>query len=222
MNDAEQLQASRERMLERHLKKRGIRDERVLAAMAHTPRERFVPPELRASAYSDEALRIDCEQTISQPYIVAQMTEALALSGGEKVLEIGTGSGYQAAVLSALAKAVVSIERHEALYLRAKALLASLGYDNVTVHLGDGREGWPDGAPYDRILITAATNEIPPALWEQLAEGGLLVGPFGGADSQMVRVIRKRRGAMASEDLGACRFVPLLPGVAAADESAID
>jgi protein-L-isoaspartate(D-aspartate) O-methyltransferase len=219
MNDAERLAKARETMIERHLKKRGIRDERVLEAMRRTQRERFVPLDLREAAYSDEALRIDCGQTISQPYIVAQMTEALELTGAEKVLEIGAGSGYQAAILSQLAKAVVSIERHPALYLRAQALLAELGYDNVTVVLGDGEKGWPAGAPYDRILLTAATGECPPALWEQLAEGGLLVGPFGPANSQTVQAIRKHAGAQEVADLGACRFVPLLPGIAAGEQT---
>lgn len=214
MSDAERLAKARETMIERHLKKRGICDARVLEAMRTVPRERFVPFDMREDAYSDEALRIDCGQTISQPYIVAQMTEALKLSGYEKVLEIGAGSGYQAAVLSQLAKTVVTIERHPALHARAKALLAELGYDNVTVILGDGEQGWPAAAPFDRILITAAASEIPPPLWDQLVEGGTLVGPFGPAHSQTLQAICKRDGAPQVAELGACRFVPLLPGIA--------
>ena len=164
----------------RQLAERSIRSTRVLAAMDRVPRERFVPEGVRHLAYADRALPIGCNQTISQPYIVALMTEALQLTGGEHVLEIGTGSGYQTAILAELAASVVSIERHEELSQRAGQVLAELGARNVQLIVGDGTLGWPGRAPYDRILVAAAANEIPPALEEQLAEGGILVIPLGG------------------------------------------
>ena len=204
------LQADKETMLDRHLRRRGIRDARVLAALAKVPRERFVPPEQRADAYADSALPIDCGQTISQPFIVALMTEALELSGGEKVLEIGTGSGYQTAILAELAREVVSIERHAALSAEAGPRLAELGYRNVTLLTGDGTLGWPAAAPYDRIMVTAMAERCPPPLFEQLAEGGILVIPLGGWDSQALEAIRKVQGSPRSTQLSPCRFVPLV------------
>src|SRR5688500_9575605 len=171
--------AARHAMIERQLRPRGIRDERVLRALGRIPRERFIPAELAGDAYADGALPIDCEQTISQPVIVALMTEALQLTGQEKVLEIGTGSGYQTALLAELAAEVFTIERHADLSRQAQERLQTLGYKNIHTRIGDGSLGWPEEAPFDRILVTAAAPDCPPALWDQLAEGGILVGPFG-------------------------------------------
>ena len=183
---------------------------RVLAAMDRVPRERFVPAGVRHLANADRALPIGCNQTISQPYIVALMTEALQLTGSENVLEIGTGSGYQTAILAELAASVVSIERHEELSQRAGQVLAELGARNVQLIVGDGTLGWPECAPYDRILVAAAANEIPPALEEQLAEGGILVIPLGGSHSQMLEAHHKVGGRLHVEPLSGCRFVPLV------------
>jgi len=199
-------------MVEHQLRGRGVRDERVLRAMLRVPREAFVPQAIAEEAYFDCALPIDCQQTISQPMIVALMTEALQLSGDEKVLEIGTGSGYQAAVLGELAGEVFSIERHALLAEQAAERLARLKYDNVHVRTGDGSLGWPEEAPFDRIIITAAAEECPPALWEQLAEGGVLVGPFGPPADQTLYAMHKIGGRPQSRYLTACRFVPLIEG----------
>jgi protein-L-isoaspartate(D-aspartate) O-methyltransferase len=209
MTDA-QLQAAKEDMLRRQLHQRGIDDPRVLAAMAKVPRERFVPAGERYLAYADQALPIDCRQTISQPYIVGLMTQALGLSGGELVLEIGAGSGYQTAVLAELAREVVSIERLAALTGQARAVLAELGYANVTLLTGDGTLGWPARAPYDRIIVTAAAADCPPPLFAQLAEGGTLVIPLGGKEHQTLQAIRKQQGQPHPTNLSGCRFVPLL------------
>ena len=197
-------------MLRRQLRRRGIVDRRVLAAMEEVPRERFVPPLIRDEAYADRALPIDCHQTISQPYIVGLMTQALELSGNETVLEIGTGSGYQAAVLAELAAEVISIERHAELSREAGRLLERLGYRNVTLVVGDGSLGHAERAPFDRIIVTAAAAQTPPALFTQLAEGGILVIPLGGRDYQTLRAIRKVAGQAKAENLSACRFVPLV------------
>jgi protein-L-isoaspartate(D-aspartate) O-methyltransferase len=182
----------------------------VLDAMAHMPRERFVPEGVRHLAYADRALPIACDQTISQPYIVALMTETLQLRGGEQVLEIGTGTGFQTAVLAELAGDVVSIERHAALSHAAGKVLTELGYANVQLIIGDGRQGFAERAPYDRILVAAAARELPPHLAEQLADEGLLVIPVGGASSQMLQVYRKRHGKLHMTQLTGCRFVPLV------------
>lgn len=198
-------------MIDEQLLGRGIHDPRVLEAMNRVPRERFLPAEESPFAYADQALPIACEQTISQPYIVALMTEALELTGSERVLEIGTGSGYQAAVLAELAQSVLSIERHPQLARSARETLAALGYPNVRVQEGDGTQGWPAEAPFDRIIVTAATDRIPPALWEQLDEGGLLVIPLGERDYQTLQAIRKAAGKPEPRNLCACRFVPLVP-----------
>jgi protein-L-isoaspartate(D-aspartate) O-methyltransferase len=206
------LETAKANMLHRHLQARGISDRRVLVAMTKVPRERFVPPDLYDAAYADRALGIACGQTISQPYMVALMTETLQLSGSEKVLEIGTGSGYQTAVLAELAGEVISIERHEELSRRAGEMLAELGYANLTLLLGDGTLGWPGRSPYDRILVTAAAAAVPPALWEQLAEGGILVIPLGPSDQQMLRAVGKLAGAADARDISPCRFVPLIGG----------
>jgi protein-L-isoaspartate(D-aspartate) O-methyltransferase len=203
------LEPARQAML-RQLFARGIKSTRVLAAMDRVPRERFVPDDLRHLAYADRALPIDCAQTISQPYIVALMTESLGLRGSEHVLEIGTGSGYQAAVLAELAGSVVSIERHPDLSRSAERALAACGYTNVTLVIGDGTSGWPEGAPYDRILVAAAAAHIPPALDEQLAEGGTLVIPIGDTQSQVLEAFHKTAGKLHMQPLSGCRFVPLV------------
>ncbi|MGD9645882.1 MAG: protein-L-isoaspartate(D-aspartate) O-methyltransferase [Pirellulales bacterium] len=204
------LDAARHHMLSSDLLDRGIDDPRVLEAMARVPRERFVLSDQFADAYADRALPIEYGQTISQPFIVGLMSQALALSGREHVLEVGTGSGYQAAVLAELAHDVVSIERHAPLSEQAAAVLGGLGYNNIQLVVGDGTQGWPPGAPYDRIIVAAATDRCPPALFEQLAEGGLLVIPLGSGEGQMLERIRKRQGRAEVQHLSACRFVPLV------------
>jgi protein-L-isoaspartate(D-aspartate) O-methyltransferase len=189
---------------------REVKDERVLAAMARVPREMFVPPELRPFAYEDRPLPIGYGQTISQPLIVAIMTEALQLKGDEKVLEVGTGSGYQAAVLSLLARRVVSVERIAPLAEQARRRLEQLGLTNVEVHVAGDRLGWPEEAPYDAIIVTAAAPDIAMDLLQQLGEGGRLVIPVGGRDYQeLVRLVKTPEGAQR-HNLGPCRFVPLV------------
>ena len=196
-------------MVRRQLSGRGIEDERVLAAMAEVPRELFVPEELRRRAYRDGALRIGEGQTISQPWIVACMAQALELTGDERVLEVGAGSGYAAAVLSRLCAEVVTIERYESLAREAAARLAELGYDNVEVRHGDGTGGAPDRAPFQGISVTAtAAEEPPPALLGQLAEGGALVCPVARGSRELL--IRVRGGR--EERLADVRFVPLVAG----------
>ena len=199
-------------MVKHQLRARGLRDERVLEAMARVPREAFVPPEIAHEAYLDCALPIDCNQTISQPIIVAMMTEALHLTGAQKILEIGTGSGYQAAILAELAAAVCSVERHADLAHQADTRLKHLGYRNVFIRAGDGSLGWPEEAPFDRIIVTAAAQECPPALWDQLIEGGILVGPFGPSSEQALYEMHKISGQPQSRVLTGCRFVPLVSG----------
>jgi protein-L-isoaspartate(D-aspartate) O-methyltransferase len=199
-----------QQMLRTQLRWRGIYDPRVLAAMAGVPRERFVAESLRDEAYSDRALGIDCGQTISQPYIVALMTQAIHLSGSERVLEVGTGSGYQTAILAQTAREVVSIERHESLSRKADEVLQRLGYRNITLLVGDGSQGAPAHAPFDRIVVTAAAASCPPALFEQLVEGGTLVIPIGGAEHQTLQAVRKMGGAAEISPLTECRFVPLV------------
>jgi len=197
------------------LRRRGIMDARVLRALDQVPRENFVAPDYAEEAYADQALPIACGQTISQPYVVAYMTEQLALAPSHRVLEIGAGSGYQAAVLSRLAREVVTIERYRTLAETARTRLATLGYDNVTVVVGDGFKGHPERAPYDRIIVTAAAEEIPDALVAQLAEGGVMLlplGPHGGA--QRIVKLTKSSDGLTREDLIWVRFVPLLPGQA--------
>lgn len=197
-------------MVERQLRSRGIRDERVLEAMGRVRREEFLPAEIAHEAYLDCALPIACEQTMSQPIIVAMMSEALQLSGTERVLEIGTGSGYQAAILGELAAEVFSIERHEDLAREAKSRLKKARYRNVHTRTGDGSLGWPEEAPFDCIIVTAAARECPPALWEQLREGGVLVGPFGPTSEQTLSAMRKVGGQAQTKFLTGCRFVPLV------------
>lgn len=202
--------SARQQMVRRQLQERGISAPRVLAAMGRVPRQRFVPPDEQRAAYADRALPIDCEQTISQPYIVGLMTEALELEGNESVLEVGTGSGYQVAILAELAGHVVSLERYAELQAGAADTLRALGYKNIELVVGDGTLGWPDEAPYDRIIVTAAASQVPPALAEQLAEGGILVIPIGDADSQTLMAYRRRAGQFHGRALSGCRFVPLV------------
>ena len=202
--------AARYEMVARQIRSRGITSSRVLEAMASVPRHEFVPSEALASAYSDEALPIGCGQTISQPFMVAAMTDALQLSGTERVLEIGGGCGYQAAVLSLLAQDVVVVELQPALAGASRERLTRLGYTKARVEEGDGSLGWPAGAPYDAILVSAAAPAIPPPLIEQLSDDGRLVIPVGGSDQQNLLRIVKRAGGLAQESLYACRFVPLL------------
>ena len=190
-----------------------IRDERVLEAMAQVPRERFVPPESETYAYEDRPLPIGLGQTISQPFIIAMMTSALELKGEEKVLEIGTGSGYQAAILSLLCRQVITVERLRPLADRARQLLQELGYANVDVHLGGNAIGLPEEAPYDAILVTAGAPFTPHALVDQLEIGGRLVIPVGSRyEQEMMKLTRKEKKEII-ESLGLCRFVPLIgPG----------
>ncbi len=178
--------------------------------MGSVPRELFVPEFAREAAYEDRALSIGLGQTISQPYIVALMTEALELQGHEKVLEVGTGSGYQAAILSRLCRLVVSVERFEALASNARELLVKLGYTNVTVRVAGTTLGWPEDAPYDAIVVTAAAPVIPPDLLVQLAVGGRMVIPVGSRFEQQLRKVVKTQTGLHYEDLGGCRFVPLI------------
>ncbi len=203
--------ALRERMVERQLRRRGISDERVLTAMGEVPREAFVPARLRHRAYADCALPIAERQTISQPWIVAAICQALELTGSERVLEVGTGSGYSACVLSLLAAEVVSVERHEALALEARETLASLAVTNVELQIGDGSRGFPERAPFDAIAVHAAAPAAPPALLAQLAEGGRLVVPIASDDeTDMLTVLRRRGEEIETKTIGPCRFVPLV------------
>ena len=199
---------ARERMVEEQIEARGVRDPRVLAALRAVPRHEFVPPEERAHAYRDRPLPIGQGQTISQPYIVAVMTELLELSGDEKVLEIGTGSGYQAAVLSQLAREVYTIEIVPELASRAEADLRRLGHANVRVRQGDGYRGWPEHAPFDAIVVTAAPGHVPQPLVDQLAVGGRLVLPVGDVFQDLVLVTRDALGVREERLLGV-RFVPM-------------
>ena len=193
------------------LRGQGIRDERVLTAIGRVPRERFVPAAHRDEAWANVALPIAAGQTISQPFVVALMTQALALRGLERVLEIGTGSGYQTAILAELAVEVVSVERHPALAAAAEALLRGLGYRNVAVRVGDGTTGWPEAAPYDRIIVTAAGPHVPPPLLAQLApDGGRIVIPVGEAHEQQLLAVERHGDRTRRQHLGPVRFVPLI------------
>jgi protein-L-isoaspartate(D-aspartate) O-methyltransferase len=212
--------AARRGMVDHQLRARGVRNERVLDAFLRVQREEFVPPSLARDAYSDGALPIDCEQTISQPIIVAMMTEALQLSGQERVLEVGTGSGYQTAILAELAAEVYSIERHAELSGQAAERLGKLGYRNISLRVGDGSIGWPEAAPFDRIIITAGADECPPKLWDQLAEGGVLVGPFGSLWDQALYEVHKIGGKPQSRYLTGCRFVPLVSSASSSSDQA--
>jgi protein-L-isoaspartate(D-aspartate) O-methyltransferase len=204
------METERERMVSMQLEGRGIEDARVLAAMRSVPRHEFVPPELMEHAYLDEPLPIGEGQTISQPYIVALMSEALQLRGGERVLEIGTGSGYQAAILATMGAEVFTIERLRSLADAAERRLRRLGYDRVRVRCSDGNDGWPDVAPFDAVLITAAAREIPRGPLQQLKPLGRMVLPIGDEEAQqLVRVWRTEQG-FREDYLGGCRFVKLI------------
>ncbi|MFO0949316.1 MAG: protein-L-isoaspartate(D-aspartate) O-methyltransferase [Planctomycetota bacterium] len=200
---------ARENLLE-ELRAEGISDPRVLDAIRATPRENFVPESIQDRAYENNALSIGHGQTISQPYIVALMTQALQLQGRERVLEIGTGSGYQAAILTKLAREVYSVERLPELSQHAQARIAELGIHNIHFRIGDGTEGWPEHAPYDGILVTAAAPALPRILLDQLAEGGTLVIPVGEADHQVLHALRKSGDRVLRRRLCDCRFVPLI------------
>jgi protein-L-isoaspartate(D-aspartate) O-methyltransferase len=214
----DKFEAARQEMVARQLRARGISSQRVLDAMATVPRHLFVSTAQFASAYADEPLSIGSGQTISQPFMVAAMSEALSLQGSERVLEVGAGSGYQAAILSLLARDVTAVEAQPSLASQARERLSRLGYTNVRIEVGDGSLGWPalssltgpHAALYDAILVAAAAPAVPPPLVEQLAEGGRLVIPVGKSDHQELLRIVKRDASTTQESLYACRFVPLL------------
>jgi len=202
--------ASRARMVERQLRRRGIHDERVLAAMGEVPREAFVAPEMRHRAYADSALPIDEKQTISQPWIVAAICQALELTGGEHVLEVGTGSGYSACVLSLLAREVISIERYDSLAGAARETLEAFRVANVEVVVGDGSRGVPERAPFDAIAVHAAAPAAPAALISQLADSGRLVVPIAAEAADLLTQLRRRGDRIEVATIGPCRFVPLV------------
>jgi protein-L-isoaspartate(D-aspartate) O-methyltransferase len=200
----------RERMVDEQVAARGISDPRVLVAMRRVPRHRFVQEALRDRAYGDHPLPIGEEQTISQPFIVGLMTALLELTGREKVLEIGTGSGYQTAVLAELVRRVCSIERLPRLAERARATLEALGHDNVWVRIGSGTLGWPDEAPFDRIIVTAGGPGVPPPLVQQLAEGGRMVLPVGTPENQTLTIVEKVGAEVRKRTHSECKFVKLV------------
>jgi protein-L-isoaspartate(D-aspartate) O-methyltransferase len=204
--------AVRQSMVESQLRARGVKDERVLDAMARVPRHEFAPEAYRHQAYEDHPLPIGKGQTISQPYIVALMLEALALSPTDRVLEVGTGSGYVTALLAELAARVFSIERHALLADSARDLLARLGYTNANVIVGDGSQGFAEAAPYDAIIVSAAAGEIPYALLAEMAEGGRMIIPVGAPESQQLQLIRMEDGQPRIALRELCRFVPLVSG----------
>jgi len=209
-NAATEFDAARRAMVETQLRRRGLTETAVLAAMDQVPRHEFVPPEFRHRAYEDAPLPIGEGQTISQPYIVAAMTVALRVSANERVLEVGTGCGYQAAILACVAREVFSIEYHAALATSAAVRLNRLGYANVHVHCGDGTRGLPDFAPFDAILVAAAAPAVPVPALEQLSEGGRMIVPVGDVENQELQLIERTREAFRTTILEPCRFVPLL------------
>jgi protein-L-isoaspartate(D-aspartate) O-methyltransferase len=200
----------RQRMVDQQLKPRGIKDERVLAAMAKVQREDFVPADQRADAYQDGPLPIGYDQTISQPYIVAFMTEQLRLKPGDRVLEIGSGSGYQAAILAELVADVYTIEIIEPLAKTAEAMLQRLGYKNVHLKMGDGYKGWPEQAPFDAIIVTCAPDKVPQPLVDQLKEGGRMVIPVGERFAQQLYLLEKKNGELKESVTLPVRFVPMV------------
>jgi len=204
--------AARKQMVQSQLRVRGVRDERVLAAMSRVPRHEFVPQQFQSQAYEDHPLPIGFGQTISQPYIVALMLAALDVQPEDVVLEIGTGSGYQAALLAELASQVYSIERHAPLAQNAERVLRNLGYTDVTVIVGDGTHGLAERAPFNAIIVAAAAPQLPAALLAQLAEGGRMVVPVGPPTAQELQLIHKKQGHPAISYLEGCRFVPLVGG----------
>jgi protein-L-isoaspartate(D-aspartate) O-methyltransferase len=204
------LWRARERMVRTHLMARGIQDEVVLKAMSRIPREAFIPEALRDRAYDDTPLPIGDGQTISQPFIVALMTQTLELAGGEKILEIGTGSGYQAAMLGQICQKVFSIERSYTLSARARRVLEELGYTNILLRVGDGTVGWAEFSPYDRIVVTAAAPTVPKTLSQQLKIGGRMVVPVGERTQQELLIIKRTETDFETESAGPCVFVPLI------------
>jgi protein-L-isoaspartate(D-aspartate) O-methyltransferase len=204
--------AEREAMIERQLKRRGIDEPHILQAFRDVPREAFVGGDHAHLAYGDHPLPIEAGQTISQPYIVALMIEAADVRTGDRVLEVGSGSGYAAAVISRIAESVIGIERQQQLVEVARERMRRLGYDNVEIVEGDGTRGWPDAAPYDAILAAASGSHVPKPLVEQLAPGGSIVMPLGepGWVQQLVKVTKAKDGSLQQSDLGAVRFVPLI------------
>src|SRR5215470_11066150 len=204
------LAAARGRMVESQLRSRGIRDDRVLTAMLEVPRHEFVPSEYQDKAYADHPIPIAENQTISQPFIIAVSLQALALTGTERALEVGTGSGYQTALLAVLAREVFSIERHATLAQSAEPILARLGFANARVVVGDGSNGLPQYAPFDAILVSAAAPSIPRSLLSQLAENGRMVIPVGPPHAQELQLVRKHNAEVRIEVLEGCRFVPLI------------
>ena len=210
MRDDKQLAAKRLEMLEKQLRRRGITDEKVLSAMDAVPRHKFVAEELRERAYEDAPLPIGDGQTISQPYIVAAMTAALRIKSSDRILEIGTGCGYQAAILSRLGKEVFSVERRPKLAAEASKRLTELGYANVHVHCGDGTLGLPEFAPFDTILVAAAAPAVPKPLLAQLAEGGRMILPVGDEENQLLQLVEKLGNTVLTNTLEGCRFVPLV------------
>ena len=200
---------ARRRMVERHLVERGIKDPRVLDAFRTVPRHKFLPPNTRRHAYDDESIPIGEGQTITPPFDVAFMTEALAPKPTDKVYEVGTGSGYQASILSRLVKDVYSVEIHEPLSKRATGVIKELGYNNVHTRFGDGYAGWPEEAPFDAIIVTCAPTKIPPPLIEQLKDGGRMIIPIGDRFNQMVYRVTKKNGKLTREELRPTLFVPM-------------
>lgn len=200
----------RHAMVEEQLIRRGISDEKVLAAFRKVPREKFVPMDYQQNAYDDYPIPIGENQTISQPYMVALMTQCLEFRGGEKVLEIGTGSGYQMAILAEIAGKVYSVERLEGLAKRSQGTLSALGYKNCKIKTGDGTLGWEENAPYDGIIVTAGAPAVPQSLVRQLKDGGRLVVPVGGGVGQVLTVIEKKGKAVTSREVCGCVFVPLI------------
>ena len=201
----------RRSMVEQQLRSRGIHDQRVLTAMEQVPRHEFVNREQWEQAYSDHPVSIPEQQTTSQPYIIASMLQSAEIQPGDRVLEVGSGSGYQTAVLAALAWQVIAVERYPSLAEQARATLARLGYENVTIVTGDGSLGAPQFAPFDAIIVSAAAPQVPPALVQQLAIGGRLVVPVGDSSQQVLELLRKHRdGSLTMHSLEGCRFVPLI------------
>lgn len=208
--DNQPFLAERQQMVESQLRNRGIHDGRVLEAMLRIPRHLFVPEEFQRQAYADHPLPIGEEQTISQPFINALSLQVLALNGSERALEIGTGSGYQTALLARLAEAVYSVERHAGLAQSAEEVLSRLGIENVKIVVADGSKGWAEYAPFDAILVSAAAPRIPESLLQQLAEHGRMVVPVGSQHAQELQLVTKKDGSVHTETIEGCRFVPLI------------
>ena len=212
--EANRFTLERHKMVESQLQARGIRDERVLSAMERVPRHEFVEPHYRDQAYEDHPLPINAGQTVSQPYIVALMLEILHLDPSSRVLEIGTGSGYQTAILAEICAHVYSVERHPQLADEAQQTLSRLGFNNLTLRVGDGGEGLPQHAPFDAIVVSAAAKQIPVPLFDQLREGGRMIIPVGPHEAQELQLVRKRDGKPLITLLDGCRFVPLVSSAA--------